>query len=126
MRKKNVDILRKMVRYCDEIDVTNTEFGNTLEALKAKSTYKNAVAMCIFQIGELTTHFTEDFRATYTKVPWKDIKNMRNIAAHRYDSFDLGILWETVTDDIPELREYCELIIRQFEVLEQEAIDETK
>ncbi|WP_461252389.1 HepT-like ribonuclease domain-containing protein, partial [Treponema sp. R8-4-B8] len=46
--------------------------------------FKNAVAMCILQIGELTTHFSKDFLEHNKKVPWGNMKRMRNIAAHHY------------------------------------------
>lgn len=47
----------------------------------------------------------------YHKMPWRDIKSMRNIAAHNYGELDIEVLWETVTNDIPELKAYCEDII---------------
>ena len=50
-------------------------------------------------------------RAVHTEMLWKDIKQMRNVVAHRYGAFDFDILWETVTDDIPVLKEFCERII---------------
>jgi uncharacterized protein with HEPN domain len=43
-------------------------------------------------------------------MPWKDIKAMRNIAAHNYGEIDLEVLWETVSTDVPILKEYCEKI----------------
>ena len=38
---------------------------------------------------------------------WRDIKAMRNIAAHNYGEIDTEILWETITGDIQELKSYC-------------------
>jgi len=35
------------------------------------------------------------------------MKKMRNIAAHRYGTFDLDILYSTIMSDIPKLKEYC-------------------
>jgi uncharacterized protein with HEPN domain len=118
---RNLDILRKIIQYCDEIAVANSEYGCTLDALVASTTYKNAVAMCLLQIGEMATHLTEDFRDLYSAMPWQDIKGMRNIAAHRYGSFDLKILHKTVSERIPELRKYCENILWQHEISEQYA-----
>jgi hypothetical protein len=53
--RKNIDILRHIVRYCDEISEAVELFGNSFEALQTSSPYKNATAMCIFQIGELSS-----------------------------------------------------------------------
>lgn len=37
---------------------------------------------------------------------------MRNIAAYKYGSFDFDILWEVVSEDIPELSAFCENHLR--------------
>ena len=44
-------------------------------------------------------------------MPWREIKTMRNIAAHNYGEIDIDILWETATGDIPDLKEYCKKFI---------------
>ena len=49
--------------------------------------------------------------AKYTEMPWKQIKGMRNIAAHGYEWFDTDILWQTLKTDIPVLRQYCDWIV---------------
>jgi uncharacterized protein with HEPN domain len=107
MNKRDRDILEHIVAYCEEIRIAIAMFDDTLETLKTNCVYKNAVSMCILQIGELTTHFTKEFLATNTLVPWADIKKMRNIAAHHYGKFDAEVLHRTIINRIPELSEYC-------------------
>ena len=68
----------------------------------------NALAMCILQIGELTTHLSSEFTDAFSEIPWKDIRGMRNVAAHHYGEFSVKYLWQTVVEDIPKLREFCE------------------
>ena len=41
------------------------------------------------------------------QVPWRDIKHMRNHVAHHYGYFDFDILWEVITEDIPDLKAFC-------------------
>lgn len=36
------------------------------------------------------------------------MKAMRNIVVHNYGHIDHAIVWETVTNDIPVLLEFCE------------------
>lgn len=67
--------------------------------------------MCILQIGELVGKLSNEFKNTYNAMPWKDIKAMRNIATHNYGEIDLEVLWETVSTDVPILKEYCEKIL---------------
>jgi len=111
---RDIDILKKIIRYCDEIDEANNDFGNSIGKLKTKASYKNAVAMCILQIGELTGHLSDSLKTTYRDMPWQDIKRMRNIAAHNYGSFDIETLWDTIENDIPALRDYCNKIIKNY------------
>ncbi len=53
-------------------------------------------------------HFTENFKSTNNKIPWNQIKALRNVVAHNYGGIDKETLWETLMQDIPELQECCE------------------
>ena len=108
---RNLDVLRHMIRYCDEIKDAQDHFGSSLEAVQSNAVYRNAIAMCILQIGELSSHLTDEFKAENDKMPWQRIKGMRNIAAHNYGKFDPSILFVTITERIPELRSYCKEIL---------------
>ncbi|GHS89677.1 DUF86 domain-containing protein [Synergistales bacterium] len=99
--------MRKIIRYCNEISEASEHFNHSFEALKKFSVYKNAVAMCVLQIGELTALLSDEFKANHADVPWQDIRGMRNIAAHHYGSFSIEFLWDTIENDIPYLREFC-------------------
>ena len=110
-KDKDLYILKKIVQYCAETDETIARFGDSIELLKADRIYKNAAAMCILQIGELVGHLSDRITAVYAKMPWKQIRAMRNIAAHGYEDFDDEILWQTLKIDIPALRKYCDEII---------------
>jgi len=114
MNNRNSDLLERIIRYCDEIDEAKNHFGDSFEKLEPNAVYKNAVSMCILQIGELTTLLSDDFKAKYDEMPWQDIKAMRNIAAHRYGTFDMTKLWETISEDIPALRGYCEKALKEL------------
>jgi uncharacterized protein with HEPN domain len=118
--RRDISILRKIVNYCDEIDQTIERFGNTYELLQNDKIYQNAAAMCILQIGELVGHLSDEFRAAHSELPWRQIRTMRNIAAHDYENFSLKYLWDTMADDIPELRVLFNKIIEQSQDLPQE------
>ena len=112
MSERDKSILEHIIRYCQEIDDAKKQFGDSFDVLRANSVYKNAVSMCILQIGELVILLSDELKTLYDEMPWHDIKSMRNIAAHQYHKFDLDTLWETVTEDIPKLERYCDHIIR--------------
>jgi len=104
-------IVNKIIKYCIEADETILRFGDSIDILKSDSIYKNASAMCILQIGELVGNLSDSFMLKYNEMPWKQIRGMRNIAAHGYENFDIDILWQTLKVDLPELHEYCNKII---------------
>jgi len=108
---RDLYIIKKIIKYCTEAAETILRFGDSIETLKSDNIYKNATAMCVLQIGELVGHLSDDLTSRYTEMPWKQIRGMRNIAAHGYEEFDIDILWQTLKTDIPVLREYCSKII---------------
>lgn len=108
---RNVDILRRIVTYCQEIEEAIQRFGAGYTVFAGDSVYRNATALCVMQIGELTTHLSDDFKQKYTGMPWTQIKALRNVVAHNYGRIDVESLWETITLDIPQLKDYCSSII---------------
>ena len=108
LHDRDIEILVKMIRYCNEIEAARERFGDSFAALASDTDYKNATAMCILQIGELTTHLSNEFKNKYSAQPWQDINGMRNVAAHHYGKFDVEILWKTISVKIPEFKRYCQ------------------
>lgn len=123
---RNADVLRHIISYCDEISGAIQRFGEDFPVFAKDSVYKNATALCVLQIGELTAHLTDDFKQTYTGIPWTQIRALRNVVAHNYGRIDDESLWETITNDIPKLKDYCSVIIQQFDVLLQESNPENE
>jgi uncharacterized protein with HEPN domain len=123
---RNTDILRHIINYCSDISEAIQRFGEDYAVFSHDSVYKNATALCVLQIGELTTHLTDDFKQTYTEIPWVQIKALRNIVAHNYGKIDDESLWETITGDIPTLKDYCVKIMQQQDLDEIIEEDEEK
>lgn len=45
-----------------------------------------------------------DFAAQHASVPWGFAYEMRNALAHGYFTVDLGIVWQTIQNDLPVLQ----------------------
>ena len=112
---RDISVISKILRYCDGIANSVQRFGSEISALESDEDYQDSVAMKILQIGELTTHLSDEFKASYNEIPWQDIKRMRNYAAHEYEKFNYQRMWGTMHEDIPVLREFCQRIIEQHE-----------
>ncbi|SHN87921.1 HepT-like ribonuclease domain-containing protein [Desulfitobacterium chlororespirans] len=115
--KRNIDILRHIIQYCDEVDETHIHFSRSFQTFKSNVAYKNAIALCVLQIGELSGRLSDDFRQAYDGAPWKSIKGLRNIVAHQYGQIDVDVLWNTSTKRIQELKDYCVSIIEKQYVI---------
>jgi len=111
---KGVVILEKIVRYCGEIDALTNRFGKSYTTFKEDFAYQYACAMCIVQIGELASHLPEEFRTTYNKVSWTQVRGMRNLFVHDYEKTDFSRMWNTIETDVPMLKAYCESILESI------------
>ncbi len=107
MNNKDIIVLKKIIQYSEEIAKTLERFDNERKVFVEDFVYRNAVSMCILQIGELVGKLSDDFKKEHPAMPWRDIKAMRNIAAHNYGEIDIDILWETSTEDIVQLKNFC-------------------
>ena len=54
-------------------------------------------------IGEAATHIPDEIRAQYPEIPWRMVVATRNQLIHGYLGIDNDILWNIVTENVPEL-----------------------
>lgn len=87
-------IIKKIIRYCDEINMAHHEYNCSFEIFQTNPTYKNAVALCLMQIGELSNKLSEEFKENHRQIPWKAIRGMGNIVAHEYGKIDEVTVWK--------------------------------
>jgi len=109
---KNENALKKIIKYSDELAATTLLFGRDYEEFQRNVIYRNACSMCIFQIGEMTTRFTTEFKDNHTTIPWHSIKKMRNLFAHDYSNIDIKETWNIIIVDVPELKDFCQKTLK--------------
>ncbi len=108
-RKRDMVIIEKVIRYCDEIAKTHDAFNHNKELFFNKEDgfiYRNSITMPILQIGELVKNLSEEFVTEHNSMPWKAIAGMRDIFAHHYGSIDYDMTWNTSVEDIPALKDF--------------------
>lgn len=59
-------------------------------------------------IGEAVSHLPADVLERHPGLPWRGIKGMRLWLDHEYHRVDAQVVWRTVTDRLPELRNAVE------------------
>ena len=104
---RDSEIIKHILRYCDEIDLAVNRFGRNQEIFAKDPVYRNAVSMPVQQIGELAKHLSDAFTESHPEIPWKPIKGMRTWFAHQYLNMDIDVIWEVVDENIPELSAFC-------------------
>ncbi|MCL1873143.1 MAG: DUF86 domain-containing protein [Clostridiales bacterium] len=114
MSIKDSDILRHILRYCEQIQETQKEFESSRTKFMESSTFHNAVCLCLLQIGELVTGLSEEFISDHPEIQWREIKLLRNIVAHHYGHIDYDIIWDICLTDIPEMMYFCINAIAEF------------
>jgi len=62
-------------------------------------------------IGEAARGISLEFRECHPDLPWKSMVGMRDRLIHGYFDINLDVVWETVTDDLPELVAKVEKIL---------------
>lgn len=109
MKSKDRIIIQKIITYIDDVE-------KYIEGLEARDFLddKKTITACAFtvsQIGELSKEVTEETQNKYTEIPWKSIKGMRNRIVHDYENVDLSVLWGTIKNSLPELKDKLKDII---------------
>ena len=109
---RDAQVLEKIVKYCEEIDHAHREYHCDYETFCSNPTYRNAVALCLMQIGELSNKLSDTFKDTYTQIPWRAIRGMRNVVAHEYGKIDVETVWETAESGTLELKQLCRQLLK--------------
>ncbi len=109
MKSKDRIIIQKIIGYIDDIE-KYVDGMQAREFLDDKKTI-TACAFSVSQIGELVKDITEETMNTYTNIPWNSIRGMRNRIVHDYENVDLSVLWGTIKESLPELKEKLKDVI---------------
>jgi len=66
---------------------------------------KRAFVRSLEIIGEAVKKIPEEIRGKYLEIEWKKIAGMRDKLIHEYFGVDYEIVWDVVSNRIPELKE---------------------
>lgn len=111
MCDKDRIVIEKIIKYCLDIDLLMKKYQSDFQTYRTDISFQYACNMCIIQIGELVGRLSEEFLEENVQIPWHAIKGMRNLHAHDYERVDLSIVWNTLTEDIPDLLNQLKLLL---------------
>jgi uncharacterized protein with HEPN domain len=70
-----------------------------------------AVVKLFEMIGEASGHLSDNLKEEFSEVEWTVLKGMRNIFVHEYFGIDYEIIWNSVQENLPTLKEKIQKII---------------
>ena len=111
MKNEDILIIKKMIKYCNDINTLLVRFNTDFESYKTDISFQYACNMCIIQIGELANRLSDETKDEHKSIPWSAIRGMRNLHAHDYENVDLEIVWNTLLEDIPLLKKDLEKLL---------------
>jgi len=74
-----------------------------------------AVVRAIQLVGQAARNVSAETRAVCSGIPWRQMIGMRNVVVHDYADVDLGLVWKTVREDLPQLVERLPTILREYD-----------
>jgi len=55
-------------------------------------------------IGEAVANLPDEIVGRWPELPWHYMRGLRNLLVHEYFGVDVGILWQTIQEDLPPLK----------------------
>ncbi len=75
------------------------------EEFNKEEILQDSMMFRLIQVSENAKKLTEDYKEKQHGVPWPDIYGLRNRIVHEYGHVDLGIVYDTLIYDVPDLLE---------------------
>ena len=72
-----------------------------------------AVCMTLINIGELVKNLTSEWKDAHREIPWRAIAGMRDITAHKYQTFRKEDVFRTCAEDIPEFEKQLSRLMEE-------------
>jgi uncharacterized protein with HEPN domain len=54
-------------------------------------------------IGEAVARLSDEFKQTYNRINWRQVKDFRNVIVHDYFGIDNNIVWDIIQLNLSDL-----------------------
>ena len=96
-------------------DIEEYQQPYTLEEVKNSKFVFYAFTKFVEVIGEAVYMLTKEFRESHPDVNWRLIEKMRHVLVHGYYTIEPESLWDTIENDIPELKPWIEKYLQEID-----------
>lgn len=97
-----LEAAEKIERYID---------GMSHEEFVSDEKTVDAVRRNLEILGEASKLISEDVREQAPEMPWSEMAGMRDKLIHGYATIDLDIVWQTISEHIPQLRSKLDALV---------------
>ncbi len=75
----------------------------------------DATMIHFINIGEMIERIDGSIKDSYPHIPWRDIKDFRNLVAHNYFGIDADEIWDIIKNHLPKLENSMNKILKDME-----------
>ena len=86
--------------------------GKTSNEIECNPLLMDSIMFRLIQIAENGEKLTSAFKDEHKDIKWKAIKGMRNRIVHDYGFIDMTIVYDTITNSIPELYQQIKGLVK--------------
>ncbi len=98
----------------DSINAINSFLGELSKSeLEKNRLRQSAIIRELEIIGEAVKNLPENVKKEMPDIEWKQIAGMRDKLIHHYFGVDLDIIWDSVKNDLPKLKNAIYKILKK-------------
>ena len=80
----------------------------SVEDFSKNEILQDSMMFRLIQISENAKKLSDTYKMQHSEIPWTDLYGLRNKIVHEYGRVDMGIVYDTLVNDIPEVRKLLE------------------
>lgn len=98
--KDEINILISISKDFNEVDYSRNEY------------IKRTAVRCLEIIGEAVKNLPVEYRELHPEIYWKSWAGLRDKLIHNYIGVDYQIVWDIITNEIPELNKIVTKLLK--------------
>ena len=110
MKKTDAERIKKIGVIWNALQHEIVSRGITEELLLKDEFFQWAVTTPLYNIGEQVYQISSETKQAHPEIPWRTIYGLRNRIVHDYEGVNMTLIWEIISDDLPELLEKLNMI----------------
>ena len=109
---------RRQVQYLADIDEAMRDArtfaeGNDLDDFREDRQLRYAIERALEIVGEATSNLSDEIKSQDPRIPWDEMRGLRNIVAHAYHRVDPARVWRVVVHDLPKTHEKIQVLLEE-------------